>query len=419
MNVLDEFKKTGVKPFFLWRLYFGDVFENGGFDVVIANPPYGANIDDMVETYKMFYKDVIKSYADIFKIFFAHGLNICKDSGIEIFITPNTFLAQPRYKDLRKFLIDYNTYKILNLGEKVFDDVVVPVCVTMIKNEKSNGSYNFADISFQNKFIDNLSEIEFNKISIEDVLKFKDLSLLQKIILNKDEVYFDQALEIKDAGIQYHRSGIGLKNKGGNDLYERIFSDNKKKFKKSKPTWYGKLIDTYYLHSDTNECFNLNYKDVLKNNESVSFSKEAFATKEKILWRQTAPYLKATIDNSSVWFRNTIQCCWVKNEYKNKLNLKYVLAIINSSYIKYLYNELVNESGRVFPQVKITHVKKLPLKIINIKHQKPLIKLVDQILKKKKDNPEADVGKLEREIDEMVYKLYDLNKEEIKIIENK
>ena len=156
---------------------------------------------------------------------------------------------------------------------------------------------------------------------------------------------------------------------------------------------------------------------MLKNNESVSFSKEAFATKEKILWRQTAPYLKATIDNNAVWFRNTIQCCWVKNEYKNRLNLKYVLAIINSSYIKYLYNELVNELGRVFPQVKITHVKKLPLKIIDTKKQKPFIKLVDQILEKKKDNPEAGTGDLEREIDEMVYELYGLSEEEIGIVE--
>lgn len=425
MKVLDEFKKSGIKPFFLWRLHFADVFENrGGFDIVIANPPYGANIDDMVETYRLYYVDVIKNYADIFKMFFDKGLEVCRDGGVETFITPNTFLAQPRYKDLRAFLLDYNIYKIFNLGENVFTGVVVPVCVSMIKNEDSDKKYYFADISFQSKFTGKLSEISFDTISTENVLQFKDLSLLQKIILKKDEVYFDQALDIRDAGIQYHRSGIGLKNKGGNDLYERLFSDDHKKFKKTRPVWYGKLLDTYYLTGNTNEFFNLDYKDILKQNESVSFSKDAFAIKEKILWRQTASYLRATLDLSGIWFRNTIQCCWIKNEYKNQLDIKYVLGIINSSYIKHLYNKLVNESGRVFPQVKITHVKKLPLKIVDSKQQKPIISLVDKIMALTKaddylqDQPkQKKVQEYQEQIDEMVFELYGLNKEKIKTIE--
>ena len=66
-----------------------------------------------------------------------------------------------------------------------------------------------------------------------------------------------------------------------------------------------------------------------------------------------------------------------------------------------------------------TDIKKLPLKIIDIKQQKPFIKLVDQILEKKKDNPDADTVELEREIDEMAYELYGLTKEEIGIVEGK
>jgi hypothetical protein len=97
----------------------------------------------------------------------------------------------------------------------------------------------------------------------------------------------------------------------------------------------------------------------LKSNEQVSFNKEAFARKEKIIWRQTAPYPIATIDTNYIWFRNTIQCAWVKDEYSNKISMYAFLAIINSSYIRFLYNRLVQESGRVFPQVKLTHLKKI------------------------------------------------------------
>ena len=67
------------------------------------------------------------------------------------------------------------------------------------------------------------------------------------------------ALEIKDAGIQYHRSGIGLKNKGGNDLYEGLFSSNRKEFKSSKPVWYGRLMDKWVIAPETDEFFNLEY----------------------------------------------------------------------------------------------------------------------------------------------------------------
>ena len=414
-----------IKPFFLWNLYFSEVFQNnGGFDVVIANPPYGANIDDMVDKYRAIYPEVIKNYADIFKIFYKCGLDMCKVGGVETYITPNTFLAQPRYKDLRKVLLQYDICSIINLGEEVFD-AVVPVCVTITLNQPSQGEYSFSDISHNSNFNGRLSDISFKRISTKNVFRFKDFSLLQKITLKDDELYFDEALEIKDAGIQYHRSGIGLKNKGGNDLYDRIFSSNKNDFKNSKPTWYGKLIDTYYMAPSTNEYFNRNYKDVLKSNETVSFSNEAFNEIHKILWRQTASHLKAVLDTKGRWFRNTIQCCWLRDGFKDKFDLRYILAVINSSYLKYLYNELVNESGRVFPQVKITHVKKLPLKYLDMSLQKPFIFLVDKIVSIAQSNnylgnpsKQAQLKQLQKQIDQMVYKLYGLTKEEITIVEN-
>lgn len=216
---------------------------------------------------------------------------------------------------------------------------------------------------------------------------------------------FDDVLEIKDAGIQYHRSGIGLKNKGGNDLYERIFSSNKKEFKNNRPTWYGKLIEEYILNSQTDEYFNLDFKEVLKKNESVSYSKEAFLIKNKILWRQTASRLIATIDYHGKWFRNTIQCAWVKEQWEQKISLEYCLAVCNSKLISYYYNQIVREAGRVFPQVKIKHVKKLPFVLIDDAVRKQFYILVSyMLLINKKYSDEKTL--LLKIIDAMVYELY-------------
>ncbi|MBI4745946.1 MAG: N-6 DNA methylase [Deltaproteobacteria bacterium] len=426
---LEQLKKQPDKllQFFDWKLDFPEIMnpaiagENTGFDISIANPPYGANIDNVVDSLKDMYSDVIHNYAEIYKIFFKVGLNVVKPFGIQSVITPNTFLSQPRYKDLRKFLLKFEIRKIVNLGESVFEEVVVPVCLSFIKRYAPAATFKFADVSEKNKFTGNLNLINshFSDVPIAQVQSFKDLSLYFVKQLGKNQVYFDEALEIKDAGIQYHRSGIGLKNKGGNDLYERLFNDDPHKLRNKKAVWYGKLINKYYISPQTDEFFNLDYEDCLKDNESVSFTKSAFAASPKIIWRQTAPSLQATIDEQCRWFRNTIQCAYIKSEYLSQLDIKYVLGIVNSTYLAYLYNKLVKESGRVFPQVKITHVKKLPLIIAPKNNQKQITDLVSKVLNAKNTNPQADTSALEKQIDEMVYALYGLTPEEIAVVKGK
>src|SRR3989338_8584439 len=414
------------KPFFIWKLEFIDVFEEkGGFDVMIANPPYGADIDKDIELYRKAYFEVVKNYADIYKMFFYLGLKILGRGGVETFITPNTYLAQPRYKDLRFYLLKFNIKKIINLGENVFEGVVVPTCITFVNNLPPTSNYLFFDVSVDGKYSGDFNNLNFLKVDLNQVHQNSDRSLLQSFVLKENELVLDKILDVRDAGIQYHRSGIGLKNKGGNDLYDRIFSPDKNSFEKSRPVWYGKLINEYYISDKTDEYFNLGFKSVLKENEAVSFSIEAFDKKDKILWRQTAPFIIAALDNRGLWFRNTIQCGWLRNEFNGKIDLRFILALLNSSYLRYLYQKIVNESSaRAFPQVKITHVKKLPIRIVKISEQKPFIDLVDTILPIIKggdylenSTKQAKVRDYEKQIDQLVYKLYTLTSEEIKVVE--
>lgn len=404
---------SGNDQFFLWHTWFHDVFSKGGFDIVIGNPPYGANIDNIIEVYKKKFKELVKNYADIYKMFIGEGLGILNSNGVLCYITPNTFLSQPRYKDIRSFIINYNVERIVNLGMGVFENAVVPVCISIIQNAPNNGSYDYYDAANLTRF--HFESIGCCMVSIAEIQKFADLNFMPS---NKtDTLFFDDVFDIRDAGIQYHRSNIGLKNKGGNDLYERLFSDNGNYFLNSHPVWYGKLINRYFKSPSTDEFFNLDYKTVLKSNEQVSFNKEAFSRKEKIIWRQTAPYPIATIDNNYIWFRNTIQCAWIREDFENQISLMAALAIFNSQYIKYQYNKIVQESGRVFPQVKLTHLKKLPITIPDEKTNKELERLASTIINAKCSNPSTDTSSLESEIDRLVYQLYGLTEEEITVIE--
>ena len=345
-------------------------------------------------------------------MFMQLGLRKTREAGIQVFITPNTFLAQPRYKDIRKVLLEHQFKKIVNLGEEVFENVIVPTCLSFIKRASPSSTYLFADLSRESKFSGDLRNLSFRNVPLQRVKSSKDLSLYFGRELRENEVLFEDALEIKDAGIQYHRSGIGLKNKGGNDLYERVFSDNSQAFKSSTPVWYGRLMDRWFIQLETDEFFNLDYRRVLKEKESVSFSENVFEVSPKILWRQTASCLRAVVDTEKRWFRNTIQCAYVKETYNGKLDIHYVLGVINSRYIEQTYNALVKEAGRVFPQVKLTHVKKLPLVIAASAKQKEIADLVKKILTAKRLDLGADTRELECEIDRLVYALFGQTKEE-------
>ena len=412
----DKFKKeidnlihelTNGKEAFDYEIYFSEVFhKKKGFDVCIANPPYGANIDKLLPVLRPIYREAIQNYAEIYKMFFVAGLRHLNCNGIQAFITPNTFLAQPRYKDIRTVLITYRIQKIVNLGEEVFEGAVVPTCLSFIVRATPTDSYLFSDLSKDSKFGGNLNAIQFRTALFGKIKATQDFSLYLGKTLRENEVLFDDAIEIKDAGIQYHRSGIGLKNKGGNDLYERLFNSDKKAFKSSKMVWYGKLIDRWWVSEKTDEYFNLEYRDVLKNNESASFTQTAFNTVPKIMWRQTASCLRATIDTEGRWFRNTIQCAFIKDTYKQRLDLYYLLGVINSKHIENTYNALVREAGRVFPQVKLTHVKKLPLVIATKADQSKIADLVKRILKVKCESPDGNIQQLESELNVLVDKLY-------------
>ena len=405
----DPYDQNASSPFFdpEWMFGIGD-----GFDIVIGNPPYGADIQKEFKKYDSLYHEVIYNYGEIYKMFYKNGLDQIKATGVLAFITSNTFISQPRFFDIRKFIFSkYSIDSLVNLGLNVFsENVVVPVCLCFISNNKSD-VINFADLSNDSKFIGHFDSITFDKLSKHAILSSKDMSLYQIIKPTTSasdsgsDLTFDDILEIKDAGIQYHGSGIGLKNKGGNDLYERIFSPNRNEFKRNEPTWYGKLIESYYIVANTNEYFNLDYKGVLKSNESVSFSKKAFQEKNKILWRQTAPRLIATIDYNGKWFRNTIQCAWVKKHWQEKISLEYCLAICNSSLTSFYYNQIVREAGRVFPQVKLKHVKKLPFVVADKNHQKNISNLVSYLLTT--NIKQSDIKLLFKKIiDAMVFELY-------------
>src|ERR1017187_8852339 len=102
-------------------------------------------------------------------MFMQLGLWKTRNEGIQALITPNTFLAQPRYKDIRSVLLQCEIAKIVNLGEEVFENVIVPTCLSFVTRSLPSDAYQFADLSKESKFAGDLRAITFRQIPLQRV----------------------------------------------------------------------------------------------------------------------------------------------------------------------------------------------------------------------------------------------------------
>jgi adenine-specific DNA-methyltransferase len=194
--------------------------------------------------------------------------------------------------------------------------------------------------------------------------------------------------------------------------------------------WKGEDIGRYWASEATRRFCRPDVKP--KSNEVVHLNNSVYETIPKILLRQTADTIIATLDCHRVWFgRSIIAIVKVSGEY----SVEYLLGVINSTYLRYQYDRLAHETGRVFAQVKLSKLKQLHIRTIDFSNaaEKALhdrmVMLVERMLElNRKKHPgklaPSELDRLDREIaatdaqiDDLVYDLYAITPEERKIIE--
>ena len=410
---------SGNDQFMLWHTWFYDVFSKGGFDIVIGNPPYGANIDAYIKTFEKIYPITSHGFKDIYKYFFDFSLRISSKKGILSFITPNTYLRQPRYKDLRGLLLSITLLKILNLGENVFEEAVVPVSITLLKNKKHGLIVDYVDMTkvlTKNNAYILLSNIDFERVNQMQWNNTPNQIFIDLILKNSvRSVILDNVVKFKDAGINYQRINVGLSQKGKSDLSQRLLYEGVRESSNDYEYWKGTDINQYYISPHTNRFCRTGIE--LADNERVILNKDYFAIYPKLIWRQTAPYPICTVDDKGIWFGRSIQAGLIKPEYQKKLSYEYLCGLLNSKYLRYLYEQNVKEGGRVFPQVKLEHLKPLPIAVDNKEIQYQIENKVKEILNAKRNSISSDTSIMESAIDALVYQLYGISDEEINNVE--
>ena len=166
---LKQIKKTRSKPFFLWKLYFSEVFqENGGFDIIIGNPPYDVIYSNEKPEEYEFYKS-INGYVsaeynpNLFALFIERAISLLKDYGVLSFIIPNTFINNKYLANLRKLILDKTVIlQIYDLKKDIFKSANVDTCIIIFKKESNE------NVRLTNKLLFLVGKSESTTIQIEE-----------------------------------------------------------------------------------------------------------------------------------------------------------------------------------------------------------------------------------------------------------
>ncbi|PAU94223.1 type II restriction endonuclease [Aliifodinibius salipaludis] len=391
---------------FEWRFEFPEVLDEDGnftgFDVLIANPPYGTTLTSNEKQYlkNKFY--AVKGNYDVYSAFIELGHMIGKADSYTSYITPVSWLTGSNYKWLREHLKDERTItQAIILPYDVFEDAYIDTGIYLFQNKKRD-SYNSEVFEFHPR--EKISDDELNEISWK-ILPSDYWENEEKYeIIFKPTYYEIKNKALKESSLLEEicdtTRGI-LANDG--DVYDTKGKDRKRYF-----------IGDLYRYTLKEDYKWVKYGDNLREKPG----EYSYFKGERILIRRLI----------SRQFR--MMGTLTKKEFVNKkdiynvlliddsFRIKYILSLINSSFFSYLVvggSSLASKDD--FSQLTLTDIRTLPIKETNNKNQKKFEKKVDQILTAKEENPEADTSELEEEIDQLVYKLYGLSEEEIGIVE--
>lgn len=385
---LEKMDCSANQDFFLWHTWFKDIFDNGGFDIVIGNPPYIRRTElpeDAKEQYEKDYKSAVLQY-DIYLLFIEFGLSICKNHSQLCFINPIRFFSSDYGKGCRPIIIKDNyLWRVIDVSQiEVFKNALTYPCVLHIQKKECKDY----DIEFYTpqslQVVNDVLKLDckhlFKRNIVNDpscrIIVSEGHSIIQKIdkCSNPIETWFNVARGLPNNKVNYE----------GNK-YKALKSTMVKKY---RITDFYKTIDTDYSATFMNEM---------------------------IILPRTVLCLQATLKEKEIVLLDRIY--YLKQ--KSSANTHYILGVINAKVTNYWfehYYSTTKVSGGYF-DLNGTQIKSIPIPRATKLQQEQIANIVVEILQTKKNNNNNDTSKLEKEIDNLVYQLYDLTPEEIAIIE--
>jgi len=393
---LDKLDPSANQDFFLWHTWFKDIFDNGGFDIVIGNPPYVSSKEIKEEDkskYREIYQCAKKQY-DLYTLFIERGFSLASKNGILSMIVPDSIVGRSNFSHSRLLLLDKTIIRCWVHLDKVFDTADVSSLI-FVSSKQVNQKYSFQYIKAASTqdWID--GNVQKCMVDTASVLQDNDL----KIRINSDT---EEKILIKLGSYSTFDNHFILWR--GEEIGRKSNCIENTENASSLPILTGSNVHRYETPSATQF---IQEKNVFK---SICLYKQ-----EKILVRQLGDFINATYDAKGCVTTQSVYNV-VSKESKSSTYYKCIVGILNSRLFDFIYHSISGDK-QSFKRILLENIKRLPYPVISEETEKSIAEKVDLIFEKNIIEHNFDTSLIEHEIDILVYQLYNLTPEEIAEIE--
>jgi hypothetical protein len=449
-----------------WRFEFPEVLNDDGdfvgFDVVIGNPPYirQEDIKQLKPTLQQSYQ-CYTGVADLFVYFYELGLNLLKPQGHLTYISSNKYFRAGYGEKLRQLLGDSTTiYNLIDFGDfPVFEEAIAyPSIITLSKNKSENNQ---------------LQALSWDETKKQDIARFATVLEQDGLIIAQENLKPDgwrlESSQILDLLAKLRNAGKSLGEYVEGRFYRGILTGFNEAFVIDRAT-RDRLINEHPSSAEVIKPF-LRGRDVKRwcvdfaeqylikiessENKEHAWSKLSEQEAEKIfdetypaIYNHFSQFRKSLIKrcDQGRFFWELRSCIYwqefeqpkiiypnicKRNEfawdelgyYTNQKAFiisssdKVLLAVLNSNVVMFLFKNLLSKLQGDFYEPSSIFMKDFPIPNATESQRTAIEKLVQKCLDAKKDDPTADTSELEKQIDHLVYKLYQLTYNEVKIID--
>ncbi|WRA45016.1 Eco57I restriction-modification methylase domain-containing protein [Helicobacter pylori] len=395
---------------FEWRFEFPEVLDDDGdflgFDCIIGNPPY-------MQVKKGLYSSIFYPFSEgkdigkqnTYKVFIELGFNLAKQKGLISLITQSSIMCDCSAQFTRELLLKYcqiHYFVEFNKKQKLFSNVIQGVCILEFLKDRPSKEHAFK-IAINNTQIQ-MNQIQYEQIKQDEILKFFPLYEIPLIKSGEMEIVrkikTDKILlrDLLEKSLQGNINTIHLKDiQDPKETNGRIYKG---------ANCHRYFLDTQYLFAKDNQItqqiFEKNYYQNIIVTQNITGTSDAYRIHANLI----------EVKNQEMLFLDTCNLSYCKE----REHAKFLVGLLNSRLLDWLFRKTSTNN-----HVNLYELETLPIPQITKSNQPTADKITDgakQILALKEKDPKANTQKLEKEIDALVYQLYNLTDEEIKIIEN-